>query len=114
MRELGIDPPCVVFPERKARIDSSLRRWIGHDLFYFSSAQAMKIFDRDPLKYVRRLSDPVTSDRFRVRRNSLHAEYKERAYYFIADSTKAKFTANPSYWRDRRGLSGREEAGETP
>lgn len=112
LRNLGIEVPCVVFSDRKARIDTSLRRRLGHDLFYFSTAQAMNLFDRNPLKYVRRLSDPVTSARFSVTRNSRNAEYRGRRYFFIADSTKVRFLAEPERWRERRGLSAME-AGET-
>ena len=112
LRKLEIEVACVVFPDRKARIDTSLHRRIGHDLFYFSSAQAMKLFDRDPLKYVTRLSDPITAARFPVDRGARRAAFRNRNYYFAADSTKAKFLTDPQHWRERRGLSA-VEAGET-
>jgi YHS domain-containing protein len=108
LRNLEVQVPCIVFPQRMARIDTSLRRRIGHDLFYFSSAQAMKLFDRDPLKYVKRLSDPVTSARFAVKRTSRRSVYRDRAYYFSADSTKATFLADPEAWKDRRAASAGE------
>jgi YHS domain-containing protein len=111
LRNLDIEVPCVVFPDRQARIDSSMRRRIGHDFFYFSSAQAMKLFDRDPMKYVKVLSDPITSARFSVKRTSLHAAYRGRTYYFMADSTKTRFLADPKHWKERRGQSA-VEAGE--
>jgi len=112
LRNLGIEVPCPVFPDRKARIDTSLRRRIGHDLFYCSSAQAMKLFDRDPMKYVTHLSDPITNVRFHVDRSSRHTTYHKREYYFASDSTEAQFLANSDRWRERRGLSA-VEAGET-
>lgn len=112
LRKLDIEVACAVFPDRKARIDTSLRRRIGHDLYYFSSAQAMKLFDRDPLKYVTHLSDPITAARFRVRRASISTTFRDRKYYFAADSTKTQFLTDPQRWRERRGLSA-VEAGET-
>lgn len=107
LRSLGVQVSCIVYPKRTARIDTSLRRRIGHDLFYFSSAQAMKLFDRDPLKYVKRLSDPITNARFAVARRSRTTEFGGRAYYFAADSTIAQFLSAPDRWKDRRGTPAR-------
>ncbi|MEK7315875.1 MAG: hypothetical protein AAB011_06825 [Candidatus Eisenbacteria bacterium] len=95
----------MVYPKKKARIDSSLRRVIGHDIFYFSSGQAMKQFDRDPLRYVKRLSDPVTNDRFRVTRSSPKVEYRKRAYYFASIGEQATFDGDREKFRDRRSAS---------
>jgi YHS domain-containing protein len=105
MRNLKIEVPCVVYPNRKARIDSSLRRKIGHDLFYFSSAQAMRLFDRNPARYVKALSDPVTISRFKVTRATPRLEYRERAYYFASDSTRHAFEADREKYRDRRAAA---------
>ena len=102
LRAQKIEVQCVVYPNKKARIDSSLRRKIGYDLFYFSTAQAARVFDRDPLKYVRVLSDPITHDRFKVTRRSPHETYRNRTYYFAADSTLARFDADREKFRDRR------------
>ena len=102
LRAQSIEVPCVVYPNRKARIDTSLRRRIGHDLFYFSTAQAMRLFDRDPLKYVKSLSDPVSSDRFKVSRASVRESYRERTYYFAGEATRATFDTDREKYRDRR------------
>ncbi|HSQ59968.1 MAG TPA: hypothetical protein VLT84_06005 [Acidobacteriota bacterium] len=105
LRNLGVQVPCIVDPKRLARIDTSLRRRIGHDLFYFSSAQAMKRFDRDPLKYVKRLSDPITARRFPVQRRSRTTEFSGRTYYFAVDSTIARFLSEPERWKERRAAA---------
>ena len=102
LRDQKIEVPCVVYPKMKARIDTSLRRRIGHDLFYFSTAQAMRLFDRDPLRYVKSLSDPVTSDRFKVTHSSPRETYKERTYYFASPSNRDRFDADREKYRDRR------------
>jgi hypothetical protein len=47
-----------------------------------------------------------------VTRASRNAKFRERTYYFVADSTKAQFLADPLRWRERRGLTA-VEAGET-
>lgn len=95
----------MVYPKRKARIDSSMRRVIGHDIFYFSSAQAMRQFDRDPLRYVKRLSDPVTSDRFQVTSASPRADYKNRVYYFASTGERELFEAEREKYRNRRAAA---------
>lgn len=102
LRALNIEVMCPVYPNKKARIDVTLRRRIGHDLFYFSTAQAARAFDRNPLKYAKALSDPVTSDRFKVTSRSPREEYKNRTYYFAADSTEARFDQDREKNRDRR------------
>ena len=102
LRSQKIEVPCVVYPKKMARIDSSIRRRIGHDLFYFSTAQAMSQFDRDPLKYVKFLSDPVSRDRFKPTRSSPKEEYKDRMYYFENAGTQATFDGDREKFRDRR------------
>jgi YHS domain-containing protein len=102
LRAQNIKVQCVVYPKRRARIDSSMRRVIGHDIFYFSTAQAMRLFDRDPLRYVKVLSDPVTNDRFLVTRASSHVSYKGRVYYFASAGERGLFEADREKYRDRR------------
>jgi YHS domain-containing protein len=102
LRAQRIQVPCAVFPAKRARIDSSLRRVIGHDLFYFSSSTAMQLFDRDPLRYVKKLSDPITNDRFRVTRRSPREEYRNRTYYFASEGEKSLFDSDRAKYRDRR------------
>jgi len=103
LRNNKIEVPCMVYTKRQARIDTSLRRRIGHDLFYFSTAQAMRVFDREPLKYVKTLSDPVTEDRFKVTHASPHETYQERVYYFASDANRVIFDTDREKYRDRRG-----------
>ena len=102
LRNQKIEVACMVYTKRKARIDTSLRRRIGHDLFYFSTAQAMRVFDRDPLKYVKALSDPVTEDRFKVTHASPHETYRDRVYYFASDANRVIFDIDREKYRDRR------------
>ena len=95
----------MVYPKLKAKIDSSMRRVIGHDIFYFSNATAKRLFDRDPLRYVKALSDPVTNDRFMVTRTSPREEYRERVYYFASTGEKSTFDGNREKFRDRRATT---------
>jgi len=47
-------------PRRVVRVDSTLRAFVGHDIFYFASRSARARFLSDPLRSCRRLTDPVT------------------------------------------------------
>ena len=81
----------IVNPARSAVVDSTMRLFVGHDLFYFSNRTERAAFQRDPLKFCRRLSDPVTLVRFQPKRGSPHFVYHGRPYYFRSDSTFAAF-----------------------
>lgn len=82
-----------------------MRRVIGHDIFYFSNATAKRQFDRDPLRYVKTLSDPVTNDRFKVTRSSPREEYKNRTYYFASTGERSVFDTDREKYRDRKSVT---------
>jgi YHS domain-containing protein len=104
LKALGIEVRDVVPPRRAARVDSSMRVAVGHDLFYFADAAARARFVKDPLRYCRRLTDPVTLRRFRPTRRSPKLEYQGRSYWFAGDSTFAAFQATPDSFAVRRGM----------
>jgi YHS domain-containing protein len=104
MQSLGITVPSVVNRHGKARIDSTQRIFIGHDLFYFSNRSELARFHKNPLRYSRALTDPVTLVRFRPTAGSPHLEYHGRMYYFAAESTMAFFRADPDSFAIRRGM----------
>jgi YHS domain-containing protein len=85
-----------------ARLDSTTRAWVGHDLFYFANARARDQFLRDPLAVCRSLTDPVTQRRFHVTRKSPELSYHGRHYYFESDSTRTVFRGMPD-WYAKRG-----------
>lgn len=95
---------CVVRPWRAAILDSTMRTFVGHDVFYFSGKNERDRFRKDPLRYCRRLTDPVTLRRFAVSRRSPRFEWKGRPYYFASDSTRAAFAAAPDSFAVRRGM----------
>jgi len=85
-------------------VDSSLRVFVGHDLFYFADAASRARFVKEPLRYCRRLTDPVTLRRFRPTPRSPHLEYRGRPYWFAGDSTFVAFKATPDSFAVRRGM----------
>lgn len=84
---------------RAAVLDSSGRVFIGHDLFYFADAASRARFVRNPLRYCRQLTDPVTRRRFKPSSRSPRAEFGGRPYYFSSDSTCARFKAAPQQFQ---------------
>jgi YHS domain-containing protein len=94
----------VVDPRRSAVIDSTLRVFVGHDLFYFSDAAARARFLKDPLRWCSRLTDPVTQRRFHPTRTSPHLAWHGRPYWFASDSTLMVFRAMPDSFALRKGM----------
>ncbi len=86
---------------RAARLDSSLRVWIGHDLFYFADRAARDRFAHDPLSACRALSDPVTQRRFRPTRKSPRLDYSGRPYWFESEATRDTFRTRPDWFANR-------------
>jgi YHS domain-containing protein len=103
LRERRIRVPDLVRPGRPALFDSTLRVAIGHDLFYFSDAGARDAFARNPLRYVRALTDPVNQHRFRPTWRSRHLDYRGRRYWFETDLTFREFRAIPAAYAQRKG-----------
>jgi YHS domain-containing protein len=102
LRELHASFRCPVRPSRKAIFDSSLRARVNQDIFFFSSVDARNRFVKNPLRYAKTLTDPVSFERFHPGRNSPHVVFRGRDYYFAADSTLARFQAEPEKWFERR------------
>ncbi|MGE5178824.1 MAG: hypothetical protein ACM3PF_07025 [Bacteroidota bacterium] len=101
LRELKIAVRCPVNPARRAIIDSSLRMKINQDIFFFSSRTAMQRFEKDPLRFCGKLTDPVTRTRFRPTSASPHVTFRGRIYFFASDSTLARFQATPEKFYER-------------
>lgn len=98
---LGVTFQDPVTPDKKAVIDSSRRIKIGQDIYFFASVATMDRFRKDPLAYCGKLTDPVTHVRFRPETDSPYVHYRDRDYWFSADSTKAAFQATPERYSDR-------------
>lgn len=100
----GIRLPCAVHPERPAVLDSTLRTFVNHEVFFFSDRKAKRTFDKDPLRYCGRLTDPVSRLRFTPTGTSPRWIHGRRHYYFSGDSTLAVFRAQPDSFAVRRGM----------
>lgn len=102
LMELHASFPCPVHPSRRAIFDSSVRARVNQDIFFFSSVAAKNRFLKDPLRYAKTLTDPVSFERFRATRKSPHVVFRGRDYFFASDSTRARFQAEPDQWFERK------------
>lgn len=84
-----------------AKLDSTMRVWVGHDLFYFADRASRDRFARDPLAVCHTLTDPVTQRRFASTRKSPQLSYHGRRYYFETDSTRSVFRGRPDFYAKR-------------
>jgi YHS domain-containing protein len=89
---------------RPAPLDSTLRVRVGVDFFYFAGAGTRDRFARDPARWARTLSDPVTLVRFTPSSRSPRTTWQGRLYMFGSDSTATTFRAMPDSFATRRGM----------
>lgn len=71
---------------------------VNHDLFFVSREDYARKIKKNPLKYCKRLTDPVTREVFAPTKKSPRVDFEERAYFFSSDSTRAVFASNPSMY----------------
>lgn len=90
--------PCAVRDDAPAKIDPSTRIQVNHDLFYVSRAEYLEKIRDKPLKYCKRLTDPVTREVFRPTKKSPRTDFDGTMYFFSSDSTRAVFTAMPAMY----------------
>jgi YHS domain-containing protein len=93
-----------VHPKRLAKLDPELMAWINHELYCFSDRASLRRFQHDPLKYCGLVTDPVSRARFHPSPRSPRLEYRQRPYYFMAESTLTTFKAMPDSFALRRGM----------
>ena len=101
-QQLGV--PCVVNPERQAKLDPDLRMFLNYEIFFFSDKEARQKFEKDPLAYCGLLTDPVTQKRFQPTKASPRWTFKDRRYYFASDSTLRVFKTMPDSLALRKGM----------
>jgi YHS domain-containing protein len=95
LNALGVELACIVFPERKAIIDSTHRALVNYETYYLSNREAMTAFTAAPYRYTGRLTDPVTRERFVPSAESPRREGGGRVFYFASAETVAQFDSDP-------------------
>ena len=99
---IGVTLPCPVHRDRDAVLDADHRLRIGHESFFFSSQTARDEFRRRPLRYIDRLTDPVTDVRFIPTDHSPRFEHEGRSYYFSGENSLNTFQSDPNRYADAR------------
>lgn len=102
MNEEKISVNCAINKVKPAVIDSTHLSWINWELYYFSDMDAKARFDKDPLRYCGKLTDPVTGKRFQPRFWSPKYVDKGRIYYFSSKQTMNKYVESPREYSFRR------------
>ncbi len=95
---MGFEAACPVREDAPALISPETRVQINHDLFFVSRPEYVDKLKKKPLKYVSRLTDPVTRETFHPTKKSPRTEFAGKAYYFSSDSTRAVFTTSPAMY----------------
>jgi YHS domain-containing protein len=103
LRAQNIRLNCIVHPDRPAILAPTTRVGVNWELFYFSSRAARAEFERDPLRWCGRLTDPVNGVRFRPDAHSPHVTYRGRRFYFTSAETRDRFVAAPQAYAVRTG-----------
>jgi YHS domain-containing protein len=96
--EIGFQTQCAVRSDAPARIAPECRVQVNHDLFFVSREDYVKKIKKKPLKYCKRLTDPVTREVFAPTKKSPRIDFEERPYFFSSDSTRAVFASNPAMY----------------
>lgn len=104
LKAQAIDVRDAIDPSRPAVLDSTRRVFIGHDLFFFADAASRVTFEKNPLRWTKRLTDPVTLKRFRPTARSARFTHRGRRYWFASDSTRMVFRAMPDSFAVRKGM----------
>ena len=100
LKAIGVTLTCPVRRDLDAVLDETHRTRVGHELYYFSSPEAMAEFEARPLRYVDLLTDPVSMESFEPTERSPRFEYQGRPYYFSTEETLAAFRINPRHYAD--------------
>jgi len=101
---IGVTLACAVHRDRDARLDVDHRLRVGHDIYFFSSPEALAEFRERPLRYIDRLADPVSRQRFTPTRHSPVHIYEGRSYYFSNDQTRTAFLRDPAAFAEPQVL----------
>ena len=91
---------CVMYPQMNAVLHPDFRARIGHEIYFFSSREAMRTFLADPIRYAGPLTDPISRVRFTPDEASPRYEHNGRPYFFASQQTLEVFLADPERYAD--------------
>ena len=89
-----------MFLQMNAVLHVDFRTRIGHEIYFFSSREAMRTFLADPIRYAGKLTDPVSRVRFTLDETSPRLDFNDRPYFFASQQTQEIFLADPERYAD--------------
>jgi YHS domain-containing protein len=101
--DAGIRVPSAVDRRHPARIEPAFRTFVNHELYYVANASELTRLRRDPLRYVGKVTDPVSRQRFQPDRRSPRAMHLGRLYFFQDPLNLRTFKALPDTFAVRKG-----------
>jgi YHS domain-containing protein len=96
LRQLGVKLTCPVRSGTPAVLGADTRAWVNHEIYFFSSAEARQSFERHPLRYCGKLTDPVTGARFVPSKTSPRFDYGGHPFFFPGAASLAAFKSDPA------------------
>ena len=93
--EMGATLADVVHPEVPAVIDVNHRAFVNYEVYYFSSAEALREFVSAPWKYTGRVTDPISTERFQPTAESPHRSFGGRLFFLQSTEHAAAFDSDP-------------------
>jgi len=95
LKEMGATLSCVVHPDQPAVIDANHRALVNHEVYYFSSAEALRAFVSAPWTYTGRVTDPVSLERFQPAADSPRRSFGGRLFLLESQEHAATFDSDP-------------------
>lgn len=97
-----IDVRDAFDPGRKAVLDSKHRSLVGLDVFFFADSASRARFDAAQLAHVKKLTDPISLERFVVKKTTPHLTHNGRVYAFPDSLALREFRSEPALYETRR------------
>ena len=95
LNQLEITVPCVVDPERPARLDPEHRVFVNWETYYLCDDSALAAFRADPALFCGQVTNPVTRERFEPKPRAPRLEHGGRIFLFPDDDSAATFASMP-------------------
>ena len=91
----GVVLPSVMDGGAPAVLDAAHRAYVNHETYFFADLDEKRRFDADPVPHCGMVTDPVTRERFRPRKESPRFDHAGRPYFFVSRDTLQLFRRAP-------------------
>jgi YHS domain-containing protein len=90
--------PSAMDETRQALVNKKTTVVVNYEIFFFADKEERQQFEENIVEYCGLLTDPVAKKRFRPNQTSPRYDYQERAYFFLSQTNRAEFEANPEVY----------------